>query len=100
MNLAGRDKKNAIGLSIQKCNKIKAKDAWLMLFGKETFRLLYEKPLDIEHAVLNLKWIEGKGLEITEYEKGKAGKSEIFGEKKVSQKLPDTSAEKTGKPSK
>lgn len=103
MNLAGRPYEDAKMAAQQKCFQIKAKDAYLMLYGKATYKLEYVKPSkeNEKFIVLSLKWQHGKGLEIKEWKEGRAtGKTELLPEKKVPQKLPNPATEKTGKPSK
>jgi hypothetical protein len=105
MNLAGRKYADAKMASQQKCFQIKAKDAYLMLYGKETYMLEYKKPLSMEKVVLSLKWENGKGLEIKEWKDGQpTGKTELKKEesanKTVSQDMPNVPATKASKPTK
>lgn len=94
MNLAGRNLEDALMVSQQKAFQIKAKEAYLVLYGKASYHLLYEKPIDEKTIIRIYKWIKD-GLEITE----KDGKKSTL-KAPVPQDVPNPSTEKAGKTSK
>lgn len=92
MNLVGKTIEDIKMQAQQKCYQIKAKGAFLMKYGNDTYKLLYKEPVegDKKKIVATYKWIEGEGLKIKENGK----------ERTLPQKLSDVATKKTGKPSK
>lgn len=94
MNLAGKKLEDVKMISQQKAFQIKAKEAYLVLYGKASYHLLYKKPLEEKTIIRIYKWVKD-GLEITE----KDGKKTIL-KASISQELRDAPAAKVNKTAK